>query len=149
MLPEWINPVLVPSLVAWFIAQVSKMIVIGVKEKRMDFTRMVGSGGMPSSHSATVVAMAVACGQVAGYSSVSFGIAAVLAIVVMYDASGVRQAAGKQAKVLNEIVDTMFENGNLYVAPEKLKELLGHTRVEVFVGALLGALVALVMTWGR
>jgi uncharacterized protein len=104
---------------------------------------LVRSGGMPSSHTAMISSLATAVGYRQGLHSTSFAISVVLAIVVMYDASGVRQAAGKQAKVLNQIVRELFSGQP--VSEEELKELLGHTPFEVFVGALVG--IAYTLIW--
>ena len=133
------NQVLQAALFAWLIAQCLKVILVFWKEKRLDWSRMVGSGGMPSSHSAFVVAMASSVGKYIGLSSVSFAIAAVVACVVMYDAANVRWEAGKQAELLNRIVMDIYHDNHL--DQEKLKELLGHTPVEVAAGALLGIAV--------
>ena len=133
------NQVLQAALFAWLIAQCLKVILVFWKEKRLDWSRMVGSGGMPSSHSAFVVAMASSVGKYTGLSSVSIAIAAVVACVVMYDAANVRWEAGKQAELLNLIVMDIYHDNHL--DQEKLKELLGHTPVEVAAGALLGIAV--------
>ena len=108
--------------------------------KKLDIRRFVGSGGMPSSHSALVVSMAVGIGLAEGYGSPLFALALAVAMVVMYDAAGVRRAAGKQAAVLNEIVADL--QAHRAVPQEKLKELLGHTPVEVIAGAILGIVIA-------
>lgn len=137
------NRVLGTAMLAWLIAQLIKVILFSYKEKRLVVSRMIGAGGMPSSHSAFVVAMSFAIGYQAGFDSSVFALSAAFAIVVMYDAAGVRRAAGTQAKLLNRMVVELIEEGRL-PQYELLKELLGHTPVEVFAGALLGALVA---TW--
>lgn len=129
--------IVVPSL-AWFIAQVAKVFTEIIIHKKINFKRLVGSGGMPSSHSAFVVALAVAVGRIEGWGSAIFGITFVIALVVMYDAAGVRRAAGKQAQVLNKLMDESMK-GHAHV-DERLKELLGHSPFEVFIGAILGAL---------
>jgi len=137
------NPVLISACIAWLIAQLSKIVLTYFKEKKLDFTRLVGSGGMPSSHSAFVTAAAVCTGQMRGYGSVEFGIMTVIAFIVMYDAAGLRRAAGKQAKLLNEIIQHLHETEGILLAREKMIELLGHTPVQVIVGALLGVAIAL------
>lgn len=138
------NHSLIVACVAWVLAQGLKVIVEVIKHKRLDFSRLIGSGGMPSSHTAFVVSLAVAIGRQSGFDSAVFAVAAGFAIVVMSDAAGVRRAAGKQAAVLNRIVKDMMENGKPFdhVA---LRELLGHTPVQVMAGALLGLAVALIM----
>ena len=133
------NRVLLAALLGWLVAQVLKVVLVFLEEKRLDLSRMVGSGGMPSSHSALIVAMATSVGKYAGLASVEFAIAAAVAMVVMYDAANVRREAGRQAELLNRIVPDLYRDNHL--DQEKLKELLGHTPVEVAAGALLGIAV--------
>ena len=133
------NRVLIAAVLAWFIAQVLKVVLVFWKEKRIDFSRMVGSGGMPSSHSALITAMAASVGKYSGLDSVLFAIAATVAMVVMYDAANVRREAGRQAELLNKIVLDLYRDNHL--DQEKLKELLGHTPVEVAAGMVLGIAV--------
>ena len=133
---------LVTTIIAWFIAQVLKVILVFIKKKKLDFRRLIGSGGMPSSHASFVVSLAASVGLKEGFSSTMFAISVVVALVVMYDAAGVRRAAGQQAKILNMLVDEWGKN-NFENTEKKLKELLGHTPTEVFAGALLGIAVAL------
>lgn len=136
------NQVLGCAILSWFIAQALKVIFVLIQSKRLNFSRFIGSGGMPSSHSSFVTAMAVAVGQRAGYDSPIFAVCTVIGLIVMYDAAGVRRAAGKQAAVLNKIMDEIqHENLNI---EERLKELLGHTPIEVLAGAVLGIIVALI-----
>ena len=127
-------------MLAWFIAQLLKVILTIFSMKKLDLTRFVGSGGMPSSHSALVVSLATSIGYQEGFSSPIFAMSVAVALVVMYDAAGVRRAASKQAKVLNEIIAEL--QAHREVTEEKLKELLGHTPVEVIVGAILGILIS-------
>lgn len=134
------NKILWTSLLAWFIAQLLKVILTVIFMKKLDLTRFVGSGGMPSSHSALVVSMASSIGFKEGFNSPVFALALAVAMVVMYDAAGVRRAAGKQAAVLNEIVAELQAHRS--ITEEKLKELLGHTPVEVIAGALLGIIIS-------
>ena len=133
------NRVLLAALLGWLVAQVLKVVLVFLEEKRLDLSRMVGSGGMPSSHSALIVAMATSVGKYAGLASVEFAIAAAVAMVVMYDAANVRREAGRQAELLHRIVLDLYRDNHL--DQEKLKELLGHTPVEVAAGALLGIAV--------
>lgn len=135
------NQPLMAALLAWLIAQILKVILVFWGEKRLDFSRMVGSGGMPSSHSALITAMAASVGKYAGLSSIAFAVAASVALVVMYDAANVRREAGRQAELLNKIVLDLYRDNHL--DQEKLKELLGHTPIEVAAGALLGVFVGL------
>lgn len=136
------NPILIPALTAWLIAQVLKVVLTLVIHRKLDFERLIETGGMPSSHSAMVTAVAVSAGLVTGFDSPLFGATTIIAFVVMYDAVGVRRAAGIQARLLNELVENFFSAH--YINRKKLKELLGHTPVEVFAGAVLGATVSLV-----
>lgn len=134
------NRIIWISMLAWFIAQFIKVILTIVSVRKLDLTRFIGSGGMPSSHAALVVSMATSMGFQEGFDSPIFALALVVALVVMYDAAGVRRAAGKQAAVLNEIV---AELQSLHtIREEKLIELLGHTPVEVIAGAVLGIIVS-------
>lgn len=132
----------VPVLL-WFSIQCFKVIWDLITTKKFNFKRVLGAGGMPSSHSAVVCSLAVLVGRAEGFSSPIFGIAFILAIVVMYDAAGVRRAAGKQAKLLNKIVET--PGLNMLQMQEKLVEILGHTPLEVLVGAFLGILVGVIV----
>lgn len=135
------NDVLQTAFLAWLIAQMIKVFLVLIKEKKFDFTRITGSGGMPSSHSSFSVSLAVAVGFSAGFDSVIFALAAAFSIVVMYDATGVRRSAGQQAVILNKIVEKIGRE-NIAETGKKLKELLGHTPVQVLAGALLGIAVA-------
>ena len=126
------------------IAQIFKVILSLIVERKLDFSRFTGAGGMPSSHSALVMALAVAVGRSMGFGSVQFAIAFVFAGVVMYDASGVRRAVGQQAKILNMMVEH-WQDDDIEFMNKKLKELLGHTPVEVFAGAILGIMIAVIM----
>ena len=136
------NKLVVNSLAAWAAAQIIKTIIYAIAHKELDWERLFGDGGMPSGHSATVTALAVTAAVEYGLSSGIFAVAAILAIVVMHDAMGVRLEAGKHAKALNALMDMVSS----YVSPvDKLKELLGHTPLQVCFGALLGLVVALVL----
>ena len=135
------------AIISWFIAQVIKVITVIVTDKRIDFGRFVGSGGMPSSHSAFVTGLAMSIGLSRGFSGAEFSIAAVLALVVMYDAAGVRRAAGEHAKILNQLVEE-WGSQNFKNTEVHLKELLGHTPLQVFAGAILGIAVAMLRHFG-
>ncbi|XP_072968750.1 uncharacterized protein [Typha angustifolia] len=135
------NLPLVSAFLAFSIAQFLKLFTTWFKEKRWDSRRLFGSGGMPSSHSATVTALAVAIGLQEGSDSSSFALAVILALVVMYDASGVRLHAGRQAEVLNQIV-CEFPPEHPLSTVRPLRELLGHTPLQVCAGAVLGAVVS-------
>ena len=129
-------------ILAWFTAQFIKVVSRLIVERRLDFTLLVSSGGMPSSHSSYTVSLAVVIGKVYGWDSGLFGLAVAFALIVMYDAAGVRRAAGKQAKVLNKLVHSHL--GRIEFEG-KLKELIGHTPLEVLMGALLGILMGLLL----
>lgn len=131
---------LIPFLV-WFFIQTYKVIWDLVKTKKFNFKRIVGAGGMPSSHSATVIALATMIGKSEGTSSPMFALAMVFSLIVMYDAAGVRRETGKQAKLLNEIVHTPGLSS--VEVREKLVEAVGHTPIQVFVGAIIGVIVGL------
>jgi len=143
LLKIWANRVLLSSLTAWFIAQSLKICLSLYKDKKLDLTRFVGSGGMPSSHTSFVTALATSVGKINGWDSSSFAIALCFALVVMYDAAGVRRAAGNQAKVLNIIIEDISQHKPL--GEEKLKELIGHTPKEVLAGAILGIIISNIM----
>lgn len=134
------NIVLMSALTAWFLAQVLKTLTSYWKHREFRAERLVGAGGMPSSHTSLVVGLASAVALHDGVSSPLFAVSAVLAGIVMYDAAGVRRAAGKQAKVINKLVREMRVEHT--IKDTRLKELLGHTPLEVMAGALLGFLVA-------
>ncbi len=136
------NQVLVVALLACFTAQGIKLIIELIKNHKVNFRYLITTGGMPSAHSALVGALATGIGQTMGWSSPEFAIACLFAVIVMYDAAGVRQAAGKQARLLNLIVDELFqEEHNLN--EERLKELLGHTPFQVLVGLSLGISISM------
>ena len=140
------NPILLVGAVAWLASQLSKAIVHVIITKRFQWERLFGDGGMPSSHSATVTAVAVMTGLRCGWDSPIFAISAILAVIVMHDAMGVRQETGKQAKVINSMVELINSFGRGELTPEEtLKEFVGHTRRQVVVGAVLGGVIALVM----
>ena len=132
------------AALAWFIAQLIKTLVALRKDKQLNLGHLVASGGMPSSHSALVVGLATAIGRVDGLTSAVFALAAVFAGVVMYDAAGVRLAASRQARILNLMIDDFFHERGL--REERLRELIGHTPIQVFAGAALGILVGILMT---
>ena len=126
----------------WFGIQLFKLIYDLITTKKFNFKRIMGAGGMPSSHSAVVVGLATLIGKYEGVNSAIFGLAFIVAFVVMYDACGVRRAAGKQAALLNKLVETPGLTG--VQVSEKLVEVLGHTPVQVIVGALIGVVVGLI-----
>lgn len=140
------NKIFLTAALGWLIAQVLKTIIHTFFTREFDPERLVGSGGMPSSHSATVVSLAAATCFECGASSFEFAISAILAIVVMYDARGVRRETGKQAELLNDIIKIFEDMGRSEIsAHDKLKEFVGHTPLQVVMGALLGLFIAVIM----
>lgn len=138
------NLPLLSAFLAFSVAQFLKIFTTWFKEKRWDSRRLLGSGGMPSSHSATVVALATAIGLQEGTAGSSFALAVVLASVVMYDASGIRLHAGRQAELLNQILcELPSEHPLSSIRP--LRELLGHTPLQVIAGAILGFIVSFLL----
>jgi acid phosphatase family membrane protein YuiD len=137
------NQTLLTVIAAWFIAQLLKIISGAVRDKRIDFRWFVATGGFPSAHAATVSALATSLGLTFGFDSPFFTLSALLAGVVITDAKGIRQAAGKQAEILNKIVEDLYQKRGLKI--ERLKEFLGHTSFEVFSGMALGILVAILL----
>ena len=126
-------------IIAWFFVQSCKVISDLIINKKFNARRFIGAGGMPSSHSALVTSLSTVIACRHGFESTEFALSVILACVVMYDAAGIRRAAGKQAKVLNQIIESQGKNINIQ---EKLTELLGHTPLQVYVGAILGIVIA-------
>lgn len=136
--------VITSLVVANVIAQIIKTLIFAAQNGFLDTRMLVTTGGMPSSHSASVVAMATTVGQLQGFDSVVFALAATFSVVVMYDSAGVRRAAGKQAAILNRIISELVSD-NHKVKEGRLKELLGHSPKEVFAGAVLGVLISIAL----
>ena len=140
------NPYLLTALSAWFVAQVVKTILYAAVNGQLDWARLFGDGGMPSGHSATVTSLAVFCGLMHGTHTHEFAVAAILAIIVCHDAMGVRHETGKQAVLINELVEAV---GKLKLGHKlsqiELKEFVGHTPLQVIAGIILGVLVAVFM----
>ena len=137
------NEVLVLPLIAWAVSQLAKVCVVLVRKRRLDLWFLVRSGGMPSSHTALVCALAMAVAMVQGLNSIAFAIAAILAMVVMYDATGVRRAVSQQSIILNRIVRELMDKRPRNEVERDLREFIGHTQFQVIVGALLGIFI----TW--
>ena len=135
------NKYLYVPLIVWFCIQVFKVITDLIKTKKFNFKRIMGAGGMPSSHSAVVTCLAAMVGKNIGFETPMFAMATVFAMIVMYDAAGVRRAAGKQASLLNKIVQTPGLSS--VQVQEKLVEVLGHTPLQVIVGAIIGIVVGM------
>ena len=140
------NLILSLAIIAWAIAQALKVVVVLIQYKKLEWQLILSGGGMPSSHSAFVCACASTTGMTCGWSSPLFALSAVVAFIVMYDAANVRHAAGEQAKILNYIMENWTEMRPAFFVKE-LKELLGHTPLQVFFGALLGLTIGLGGSW--
>ncbi len=134
---------LLSPLIAWLVAQVLKVVFSFKRDSGFDFERLVGPGGMPSAHSALVTALATITGLVQGWASTVFAVTIVLAMLTMYDAAGIRRSAGRQARVLNQIMREWHASKTFHDV--RLRELLGHSPFEVFAGALLGIITALLV----
>ena len=134
------NKVVIVTFFGWFTAQVIKVIIGVVVEKRFNFKWFVGTGGMPSSHSAGVAALTTAVGIQEGVGSAIFVVALMFAVVVIFDAQGVRRSTGKQAEILNKILDDIYWKKK--IQEDRLKELIGHTPVQVIAGIAVGLAVA-------
>ena len=150
-MPVWFeqlisNKILIAGLVAWCVSQTLKSLIYLIMNKEFKLERLFGDGGIPSSHSATVTAVATMTGFVAGWNSPLFALAFFFAVIVMHDARGVRLETGKQAKVINDLTEMIETLVGQDLTPEdKLKELVGHTPVQVFSGMILGVIIATIL----
>lgn len=147
---DWIvdlltNPFLITCISSWFFAQVVKTVLHVIITKKLDWRRLIGDGGMPSGHSATVTSVAMLCALVHGPGSTIFAVSFVLAIIVCHDATGVRRETEKQAFIINELVRAFQELSEDKLPEVKLKQFVGHTPVQVLAGILLGVLNAVLM----
>ncbi|MDD5252616.1 MAG: divergent PAP2 family protein [Candidatus Omnitrophota bacterium] len=140
------NKILMSTISAWLIAQAIKVGIGVFRKKKFDFRLFIGSGGMPSAHAAGASCLATSIGMDCGFDSVYFALSFAFAIVVMFDAQGVRRSTGKQAGILNKIMDDIYWQGK--IQEMRLRELIGHTPVEVIMGLLLGIAIALVSRIG-
>ena len=136
------NKILMTTLSAWLIAQTIKVVLGVIRERKFDFRWFIGTGGMPSSHVTGASCLATSIGLEYGFSSVIFALAASFALVVMFDAQGVRRATGHQARILNKITEDIYWQGR--IDEDKLRELVGHTPVEVIAGFFLGVVIAMI-----
>ena len=136
------NKIFITTLSSWIIAQTIKVITGVISQRKFDFRWFVGTGGMPSSHTAGASCLATAIGLAHGFDSTYFALAASFAIVVMFDAQGVRRASGKQARILNKIMDDIYWQGKIQEG--RLRELIGHTPIEVIGGFVLGVAIAFI-----
>jgi len=137
---------LIALLLANVVAQSLKPFTIAYKRKKIDFSMLISTGGMPSSHSATVTSLATSVGIIDGWYSTTFAICVCLTAIVTYDAAGVRRSASLQARALNQIINELLSKEHT-LNKKKLKELLGHTRTEVIAGATLGIVVSFLFHW--
>ena len=128
------NKIFQVAIFSWFIAQTVKVFHTLVTKKQFDFTRFVGSGGMPSSHASFVMGLTTAVGLIHGWDSTYFAISLCISLIIMYDAAGVRRAVGKQAIILNKMIEDMQHKKEKIITEQRLKELIGHTPIEVFCG---------------
>lgn len=138
------NRVFMATVSAWIIAQSIKVILGVIRHRRFDFWWFVGTGGMPSSHAAGAACLATAIGLKEGFDSVFFALGAAFALVVMFDAHVVRHSTGRQAHILNKIMEDIYWKGRIHEG--RLRELIGHTPIEVFAGALLGIIIAILFS---
>ena len=136
------NKILIIPICSWAVAQLLKVIIILIQKKQLDLRYLVISGGMPSAHSAVVSALATSVALIQGLGSVAFGISAIVALIVMYDAAGVRQSVGKQSIILNRMIRELSRRRTITDLEHDLKEFIGHTSFQVIIGGLLGAGIA-------
>ena len=136
------NPVFVTVVIAWFLAQLLKIFTAYPEERRLKPAMFFSSSGMPSSHTSMIMSATTTIGITEGFDTVIFGLALVFSLIVMYDAAGVRYETGKQATIINFLIEEIKEHQEFHV--EKLKELIGHRPIEVLMGALLGVAVSVV-----
>ncbi len=137
------NDIINATVIAWVIAQVLKLFTHYDSEGKFDFKRIWGSGGMPSSHSAGMSAMSVMVLRLCGFTSTEFAISLIISVIVMYDARGVRRATGEHATIINKMM-SLYNGGESIFGDKYLKELIGHTPFQVFMGALLGVIIGVI-----
>lgn len=136
------NKIFITTVISWIVAQFIKLMISFIREKKFDFRWLVGTGGMPSSHVSGASCLSTAVGLQYGFESVYFALAASFAIVVMFDAQGVRRASGKQARILNKVMEDIYWQGKIQEG--RLREFIGHTPIEVIAGFFLGITIAFV-----
>ena len=141
------NPLLLTGLSSWFVAQVLKMLIYAAINRKLEWERLFGDGGMPSGHSATVTSVAVFSALRYGTGSFEFAVCALFAIIVCHDAMGVRLETGKQAMVINKLVEAFRELNKEEIPEKKLKEFVGHTPIQVLAGMAIGAVNAFIVFW--
>ncbi|HVJ47873.1 divergent PAP2 family protein [Desulfitobacterium sp.] len=138
------NTILISAITAWLVAQIIKVVINFMVHRTFDLYFLISSGGFPSSHAATVSALSLGIGKYYGWDSPIFAVATVFALIVMYDAAGVRREAGKQAEVINQLVAGLYSQMS-DLSQERLKELIGHTPFEVFAGTIVGIIVGIIV----
>lgn len=136
------NNIIIASVCAWALAQFIKVLIGLITKRQIDLRYFVSTGGMPSAHSATVSALATAVAMVEGISSVAFGISVILAVIVMYDAAGVRQSVGRQSIILNRIIAELRDRRPIAELEHDLRVFIGHTPFQVIVGSTMGIILA-------
>lgn len=136
------NKILVITLSVWALAQCVKVFLGVIRERRFNFRWFIGTGGMPSSHAAGATALATTIGLETGFNSLVFALAAVFALVTMFDAQGVRRSTGQQAEILNKILDDIYWKGK--IESQRLAELIGHTPIQVLVGSVFGCFLSII-----
>lgn len=141
------NKILIPSLLCWLLVQLSKVVIEYIKHQRWDWSLLIRAGGMPSTHSAIIACVTHAIGLSVGFDSPLFGLAFVIAIIVIYDATGIRRQAGKHAEIINTMITDLASGHPL--KQEQLREVLGHTPKQALVGTIVGILIAQIswMIW--
>lgn len=137
------NDMINATLLAWVIAQCIKIILVYITTRKLDYTRIFGSGGMPSSHSAGMVALTTIAFLRCGFASSEFAICLVVSLIVMYDAAGVRRATGEHATIINKMIE-LYQDGENLFGEKTLKELIGHTPLQVLMGAVLGFVTGII-----
>ncbi len=137
------NDLINATLLAWIIAQLIKVVLVYATTRKLDYTRIFGAGGMPSSHSAGMAALTTVAWYQCGFSSAEFAICLAVSLVVMYDAAGVRRATGQHATIINKMIE-LFQDGENPFGERSLKELIGHTPFQVLMGAILGLITGLI-----
>lgn len=139
------NKILVTALISWGVAQALKFTIYFLINGKIDISRLLGDGGMPSGHSATVTSLAIMTGQIYGVGSGAFALALILAVIVMHDAMGVRLETGKQAQMINRLVNIFEDINHIEITNDMLKEFIGHTPLQVVCGSIVGIITSLIM----
>ena len=139
------NKILVTALISWGVAQALKFTIYFLVNGKIDLSRLLGDGGMPSGHSATVTSLAIMTGKIYGVGSGAFALALILAVIVMHDAMGVRLETGKQAQMINRLVNIFEDINHIEITNDMLKEFIGHTPLQVVCGSIVGIITSLIM----